>query len=414
MPRTASPPRVPRAPEATRPRGREGAPARDRRALLTVWLAWLALMTGANLAAPLYAVYATRFGFSSLVITLVFAVYALVLMPALLLFGRLSDRFGRRPIMLAGLAAACAGLALFAAASSTGWLFAARALQGLAVGMISGAATAALVELDPRADGRRPALLAGLAQAGGSALGPLVAGLLAEWAPAPLHLSYLVVLGATLVAAIGVARLPERARAEPEPWRIQVPRVPREIRGDFVRVSLTAALAWATVALSLSIVPSYAGDLLGTTDLALLGSVAAIALAASCVAQVVGQHLRAPRRRVQALGLVVLALGLGALVAAAPSGSLAVLILGALLSGGGHGLAFLHAQDELNDIAPAERRGEVTAAFICCIYLVVGGSVIATGLLDLEVSLSVAVEIVAVALAAGALATAAWQARRAA
>jgi hypothetical protein len=86
---------------------------------------------------------------------------------------------------------------------------------------------------------------------------------------------------------------------------------------------------------------------------------------------------------------------------------------GALLSGGGHGLAFLHAQDELNDIAPTERRGEVTAAFICVIYLVVGGSVIATGLLDLEVSLSVAVGIVAVALAAGALATAAWQTRRA-
>src|SRR5436305_7071521 len=147
-----------------------------------LWFGWLVLMAGANLATPLYAVYAARFGFSSLVLTAIFATYAFVLVPALLLFGRLSDVFGRRPVILAGLAAACAGLALFAAAQGTAWLFGARALQGLAVGMISGPATAALVEFDPRRDEQRPALLAGLAQAGGSALGPMLAGVLAEWA----------------------------------------------------------------------------------------------------------------------------------------------------------------------------------------------------------------------------------------
>src|SRR6059058_3797013 len=142
------------------------------RPMLTVWAAWLVLMAGANLATPLYPVYAQRFGFSSLVLTSIFATYAFVLVPALLLFGRLSDRFGRRPVILAGLVAACVGLALFAAAQSTAWLFAARVVQGLAVGMISGPATAALVELDPRREQKRPALLAGLAQSGGSAVGP--------------------------------------------------------------------------------------------------------------------------------------------------------------------------------------------------------------------------------------------------
>src|SRR5881394_1971510 len=112
------------------------------RPVLVVWLAWLLLMAGANLAAPLYAIYAARFGFSSLVLTAIFAAYAVVLVPSLLFFGRLSDRFGRRPVMLAGLAAACLGLGLFALAQSTAWLFAARVLQGLAVGMISGPATA--------------------------------------------------------------------------------------------------------------------------------------------------------------------------------------------------------------------------------------------------------------------------------
>jgi MFS family permease len=97
-------------------------------------------MMGVNLAAPLYAVYTVRFGFSSLVLTAIFATYAFTLLPALLVFGRLSDRVGRRPLILAGAVTACIGLALFAGAQGTAWLFAARALQGIAVGMISGPA----------------------------------------------------------------------------------------------------------------------------------------------------------------------------------------------------------------------------------------------------------------------------------
>src|SRR5215471_1686069 len=109
-------------------------------------------MAGANLATPLYAVYAHRFHFSSLVLTAIFATYAVVLVPSLILFGRLSDRFGRRLVILLGLASATCGLVLLAAAQGTAWLFTARAFQGVAVGMISGAATAALVELDPGGD----------------------------------------------------------------------------------------------------------------------------------------------------------------------------------------------------------------------------------------------------------------------
>lgn len=215
------------------------------RAPLIVWSSWLVLMAGANLATPLYAVYAREFKFSSLVLTSVFATYAFVLVPALILCGRLSDRFGRRPVILAGLAVACGGLVLFTLATSAAWLYAARAVQGLAVGMISGAATAALVELDPRGDRRRAALLAGLAQAGGSAAGPMLAGVLAQWAPDPLRLVYIVGLALTVAAAGATLTLPEAPDRRREPWRIQRPRVPREIRGRFVRVSLAAATVWA-------------------------------------------------------------------------------------------------------------------------------------------------------------------------
>jgi MFS family permease len=392
------------------PAGANGRADAALRPLLTVWLAWLTLMTGANLGTPLYPVYAARFGFSSLVLTLVFAVYAVVLVPALLLFGRLSDRFGRRPVVLAGLTTAAAALVVFAAAESTAWLFAARALQGLAVGMVSGAAAAALVELDPQRDGERPALLAGLAQAIGSGLGPLVAGTLAEWAPAPRQLCFLVLLGATALAGLFVLSLPEPAGRAREPWRIQWPRVPAEIRAAFARTTLTAATVWATLALFLSIVPSYASQLLGTHNLALFGAIGATALAASCLAQVVAKRRGGDARRRQVVGLVAVAAGLVVLALAAPLHSLAALLGGAVSAGAGHGLTFLSAQDELNTIAPAKRRGEVTAAFICGIYALVATAVIASGLLDLWVSLSVAVGVAAAAVAATALACAVWQA----
>ena len=380
------------------------------RRLLTIWFAWLVLMAGANLATPLYPVYAERFRFSPLVLTAIFATYAVVLVPALVLFGRLSDRFGRRPVVVAGLATACLGLALFAAARSEWWLFGARAVQGLAVGMISGAATAALVELDPRGSRRRAALGAGLAQAGGSALGPLGGGVLAEWAPDPLRLGYLVTLALTAAAAAFVLRLDERREGAREPWRPQWPRVPAEIRGPFLRLGLTAGAVWAAVALFLSIVPSYAESLLRTRNLALVASLGALALLTSFAAQAVAERQEVDHRRDQAMGCILLALGLGGLVAAAPTGSLALLASGAFVTGLGHGLAFLTAQQELNELAPAERRGEVTAAFIACIYLLVATFVVASGLLGSLFSLNTAVEAVGGTLIAVALATAAWHA----
>jgi MFS family permease len=384
---------------------------RSLRPFLTVWLAWLLVMAGANLATPLYAVYARHFHFSSLVLTTVFATYAVVLVPALIVFGRLSDRLGRRVVVTLGLGAAVAGLAIFAAAQSVLWLYAARAVQGLAVGMISGAATAALVELDPEDDRRRASLFAGLAQSGGSAAGPLVAGVLVEWEPLPRQLSYLVVLVATVAAAVFVLRLPEPGGSGGEPWRVQVPRVPRELLGSFARVSLTAGLVWATLALFLSIVPSYASTLLRSQDVALLAALAALSLVASCVAQVVARRVVGSGRTPQAIGLLLLAVGLASLVAASPAGSLALLAFGSLVAGTGHGVAFIDAQQELNELAPPERRGEVTAAFVACIYFVVATSVISVGLLDRAVSLSVALGVVAAVLVVLALSTAGWQIR---
>jgi MFS family permease len=388
---------------------RTGTRARlpDRAAFGLVAAALFVLVAGANLATPLYAVYRERFGFSSVVLTLVFATYQLVLCPALVVFGQLSDGVGRRPVIAGGLSVAMAGLALFALARGLPWLFAARAVQGLAVGAASGAATAALVELAPAGAAARAALLSTLAQAGGSAAGPLVGGMLAEWAPAPRTTAFvvgLVVTGAVLAGVLALPRTPGVAGAS---WRMQRPSVPPDIRARFGRFALTASAAWAVAGLYLSVVPSYAGSLLDTTNLALEGAITALMLLASCAAQVAFRRGGAPAG-VQSYGLALVVSGLVALVLAFPAHSLALVLAAALLGGVGHGMAFLGAQSGVNAVAPPERRGEVTAAFFVCVYLGVAVSAIGVGLLATLASLYTAVFVFSVVTGAACVAAIAW------
>ncbi|HET6549281.1 MAG TPA: MFS transporter, partial [Solirubrobacter sp.] len=190
---------------------------------------------------------------------------------------------------------------------------------------------------------------------------------------------------------------------------IQRPSVPAPIRVLFARVSVTGAAVWATAALYLSVVPSYAARLLETSNLALIGAICAAMLITSCVAQIAARR-RSDHARLQAAGLVLLALGLAALVIAFPARSLLVLLASALLTGAGHGIAFLGAQAQLNLAAPSDRRGEVNAAFYMLIYLGVATTVISTGLVTLVAPLSSAITSFASVTAAIALATAAWHA----
>src|SRR5215211_574456 len=323
------------------------APSRSA-AFVIVAAALFVLLLDGNLPTPLYAVYREEFGFSGTTLTLVFAAYTIVLIPSLLVFGQLSDRVGRRPVIVGGLVVAGLGLVLLAVAQSTEELFLARAVQGLALGAAVGTVPAALVELQPSGDHGRAALAAVLGQSGGSAAGPLVAGALAQWAPAPLQLCYLFALAVTVATAVAILRTSEPRPAGGE-WRPQKPSVPEAIRLPFARACLTCGCVWAVGALFLSVVPSYAATLLATSDVSLRGAMTP--------------------GRAQPLGLGLLIVGLGALVLAFPLQALPLVLAAAVLAGTGLGFGYFGAQTEINQLAPGERRGEVTAAFISCIYL---------------------------------------------
>jgi MFS family permease len=382
------------------------APSR-RASFLIVASALFVLLLDGNLPTPLYAVYRHEFGFSGTTLTLIFAVYAIALVPSLLVFGQLSDRVGRMPVIAGALGVAALGLILLAVAHSTFELFVARAVQGLALGAAVGTVPAALVELQPSGDHARAAIGAVLGQSGGSAAGPLLAGALAQWAFAPRQLSYLVGLALTIAAAAAVLMVRE-PRGETGEWRIQRPSVPPDIRAAFLRAGMTCGACWAVGALFLSVVPSYASKLLDTTNLALLGAISATMLAMACLAQVACVRGALTPRRAQPLGLAILIAGIAALIAAFPLHTLVLVLAAALLAGSGLGFGYFGSQTEINQLAPDERRGELTAAFITFVYASVSVTAIATGLMSDAISLSTAVAITGATVAAVAAATAAW------
>ena len=139
------------------------------------------IMLSANIPAPLYSVYANRFHFGPATLTMIFATYVVFLIPSLLFWGQWSDLKGRLIPIEGGILLAILGTVVFLVAHGVLALFLARALQGLAAGMLSGPATAMLTELDPSK--QKAPLLAGIATVGGTATGPLLGGVIAEFAP---------------------------------------------------------------------------------------------------------------------------------------------------------------------------------------------------------------------------------------
>src|SRR3954464_4281725 len=178
-------------------------------------VAAIGLLAAATNAAssPLYRIYQVQFQFSATTLTLLFTVYVVILLLTLVFFGSASDYLGRRPVMLAGLALGAVACGLFLVAHGVGLLFAGRALQGVAVGLISGTASAALLDLRP--ESAVTPVVSSAAPTSGQALGALAASALAQYAPAPTHLVWWLLVAAFATAIVALLRMPEPGTARP-------------------------------------------------------------------------------------------------------------------------------------------------------------------------------------------------------
>jgi MFS family permease len=361
---------------------------------------------------PIYGIYRELWGFSPLVLTLVYATYAFGVLAALLLAGRVSDDVGRRPVLLAALGTLMATTVIFMVADSVAWLFVARGIQGLATGAALGAASAALLDLHPRRDPAGVGLTNGVVSAGGLGLGVLVSAAFVEFLPAPRVLPYLALFVLFAIALEGVWRMPEPVSERSRPRLTpQWPSVPRAIRRPFLLAALGVMSSWSIGGLFLSLGPQLSGELFHTSNHLVAGAgVFALAGSAAVAQLVLG---RTPAWAGAAAGSVALSSGMVLIVIASSTDSSVVFLTGAIIGGAGFGVAFLGALRALSAAIPHEHRAAVMSAFYVVAYASLSLPAILAGVLVTPLGLRPTFEIFGSVIAALALVVAfeAWRTR---
>ena len=349
------------------PAGRRGSAVPRRTAFWLVALVLTSTMLGTTLPTPLYVIYQSRWHFSAAMVTVTFAVYAAAVIATLLLAGRSSDQAGRRPVLAAALGASALSTVVFILAPSVAALIAARVVSGLSAGLMTGTATATLTELVPASARRRASLVATAANMAGLGLGPLAAGLLAQYAPDPTTLVFEAYLAVLAVAGLILLLVPETVPYRTRPaLRFAGLGIPERGRGEFIAAGVAAFAAFALLGLFSSLVPGFIAGQLHQGSHAVQGAVVFLLLAVGAVTQVAASRLRS--RRLIVAGLVLFLAALALIVAALAESAMTLLLAGTVTGGVAVGAIFLGSLATANRLAPAERRGQVISAFFVACY----------------------------------------------
>jgi len=368
------------------------------------------MFMGSTIVTPLYSLYAKQFGFSPLMLTLIYAVYVIGNLVSLFFFGGVSDRAGRRRIVLRAMGLAALSTCIYFFATNPSWLFVARVLSGFSIGLAAGAGTAWIAELDAE-DRTRATLVAVGSNFAGLAVGPLISGLIAEYSPRPLQLPFLIYIGLVALTAVFIARSPETVNqqgATGAPGRTSVA-IPQSIRARFVAPAITAFTVFSLYGFYFSLAPSVLIDSLHQTNRAVGGAVVFELGLVSAATIIFTRQLASGTCMRLALALLVPSLAL--LIAAQAQGSLSLLLLGTALSGISGALGYRGSLQVVNQIAPADQRAGVSSVYFIVCFIGNSLPVIAVAALTRAFDSLVADSAFAVTLAVLALAALAMSMR---
>lgn len=328
------------------------------------------VMLGTTLPTPLYPLYEQHYGFGALMTTIIYAVYAVGVLAALLLVGAASDTVGRRPLLLAGLAASVLSTVLFVTNAGLVVLFAGRVLSGISAGIFTGTATVALVELSSPARRQQVGILATAVNMFGLGCGPLLAGLLAAWLPAPLNVPYLAALVLLLPACGLLWFLPETVRDRGGRWpRPRRPRVPAQARAVFIPASTVAFAAFGAFGLVAAVEPTFLRTLLHLPSPALAGLIVFAMFAGSALGQMALTRLAG--RAALPIGCGVLILGLAGIGIGLAVESFLLLVLGTIVVGLGQGITFSSGIAAISAASPPDQRAETVSTFFVVAYIAI-------------------------------------------
>lgn len=318
---------------------------------------------------PLFVVFQHAWHFSSSLLTVAFAIYAIALLISLLVAGSLSDHIGRRPVVLGALALQAVAMGLFLLAQDIGGLIVARVVQGVATGVASGALSAAVVEAAPASRKRLGALITSVSPLAGLALGALLTGMAVKFSIQPVALVFGVLAVVFAIGAAVVLWMPETVTRRPGAWASLVPRVsiPARARAEFARGLPVFVAVWALGGLFLSLAPSLMLHVFGVDNGVVNGLTVAVLSGVGAIAPTLLGRLAAPRPAI--VGMASIAVGLVLLLASLATGSLALFFVGTAVAGVGFGGAFSALVQTLAPLAQPHERGELFAAIFVVSYL---------------------------------------------
>ena len=337
----------------------------NRASLWFLAITLLSFLAASTAPTPLYHLYQEQLQFSAAVLTLIFSVYALSLLVALLTVGSLSDYLGRKPVIFVAVLLNIVAMLLFIHADSVTWLISARVLQGFATGMATAVLSATLLDTDRQ----QGPLINSVAPLIGMALGGLGCGLLAEFAPAPLHLTYWLLLGLFVLQAIYVWRLPESVSPQPGAWASLRPtlHVPAQARSTLWRVLPLNTATWALGGFFASLAPSLVRAATGSTS-NLIGG-ATVATLTMTGAMMIFFMRNRPASQALRVGATSLPTGVALILLGVHSASLSLFFSGTLVAGCGFGAGFLGAVRSLVPLALPHERAGLLSSFYVLSYL---------------------------------------------
>ncbi|MEU5903299.1 MFS transporter [Micromonospora sp. NPDC047467] len=359
--------------------GATARPSSTSAAVRVAFAFWITLV-GTTVPTPLYPLYEMEFGFSSLTVTVVYALYALGVVVGLLVFGRLSDQIGRRPVILAALLLSVAADAVFLGAVDLAMIIVGRVIAGLSAALIIGAATAALAELIGPRHPRRAATVSIFANLGGLATGTLLAGVVSDVAPEPLRLPWAIVLVLAVVAILALRGVPETVRERsPVILRIQRLYVPANIRGAFVRSAITAGAGFAALGVLTSVSGLFLGMVLRETSHTLAALVVFVAFAGAAFGQLLTRVLSSRAALASACaGLIV---GAGLLAFSMWMPALVTLAASAAVIGVASGVAVGDGIATITMKTAPQHQAAAVSTFFAILFAMLGVPAVGVGLL---------------------------------
>lgn len=364
--------------------------------------AWIvtAVFILSNSATPLYVRWQAAIGFSSATLTVIFAAYILGLLLTLLVAGQLSDRYGRKPVLLPGLAAALVACLLFASAHSVVMLIAARFLSGVAVGVVVSAGMAAVVDLGGPNRKRQASLIASVSMVLGAGLGPLLGGSIALSLAEPVLPIFVVELAILLTALVVVLILPLKhtGMKADHGWRLHLPSVPRANHRHLLFGIAVFGPGITATSFVLALGPSLLSHLLGVTSPLIAGGMACAMFLTATGVQFAARQFSV--RTIFLCGATATILSMAGIALAVISSNAAALILAALLAGSGQGLGQLGGLTLIGLHVPGNHRAEANAVLNIGGYIPAGLMPVATGLVIDRAGLPLGATLFAAVLAA--------------